>query len=53
MLKTFDLWSHSDVSAHQDAILDQVRQGLMPCDGRWPVEQVELFDRWVGGGSQP
>jgi hypothetical protein len=27
MLKAFDLWSHVDVVAHEDAILDQVRAG--------------------------
>ena len=36
MLKAFDLWSHSDVQAHQDAILDRLRNGTMPCDGAWP-----------------
>ena len=33
MLKAFDLWSHSDVQAHQDAILDRLSNGTMPCDG--------------------
>ncbi len=33
MLKRFDLWSHSDVQAHQDAILERLRNGTMPCDG--------------------
>ena len=37
MLRAFDLWSFTDVVAHQDAILDQVRAGHMPCDGAWPV----------------
>ena len=39
MLKAFDLWSFTDVVAHQDAILEQVRSGHMPCDGAWPAEQ--------------
>jgi hypothetical protein len=53
MLKAFDLWSYADVVAHQDAILDQVRQGSMPCDGAWPAEQTAVLARWIAGGSQP
>jgi hypothetical protein len=53
MLKAFDLWSHSDVQAHQDAILKQVRNGTMPCDGAWPPEHVAAFQRWIAGGSAP
>jgi hypothetical protein len=33
MLKHFDLWSYSDVRENQDAILDKIREGRMPCDG--------------------
>jgi len=33
MLRAFDLWSHSDVQAHQDAILERLHNGTMPCDG--------------------
>ena len=40
MLKRFDLWSHSDVQAHQDAILERLRNGTMPCDGAWPPEHI-------------
>jgi hypothetical protein len=40
MLKAFDLWSHSDVQVHQDAILERLRDGTMPCDGAWPPEHV-------------
>jgi len=53
MLDAFDLWSHADVVAHQDAILDQLRAGHMPCDGAWPAERVAIFSRWIDGGSQP
>jgi hypothetical protein len=53
MLKHFDLWSHSDVRAHQDAILDKLRQGRMPCDGPWPPERVAALQRWIAGGSAP
>jgi hypothetical protein len=53
MLKAFDLWSYADVMAHQDAILDQVRGGHMPCDGAWPAGQVAILDRWAAQGSAP
>jgi hypothetical protein len=47
----FDLWSYDDVSQHADAILGSVKTGSMPCDGAWPAEQVELFERWVASGK--
>jgi hypothetical protein len=47
----FDLWSYDDVSRHADAILGAVKTGSMPCDAAWPPEQVELLERWVGGGK--
>jgi hypothetical protein len=53
MLKAFDLWSFTDVMAHQDAVLEQVRSGHMPCDGAWPAEKVSTFADWVSQGSQP
>ena len=53
MLKAFDLWSATDVVAHQDAILEQLRSGNMPCDGAWPTEKVSLFADWMGQGSLP
>ncbi len=51
MLKAFDLWSHSDVRTHQDAILERLRNGTMPCDGAWPADQIAVFQRWIAGGS--
>jgi hypothetical protein len=53
MLKAFDLWSSADVVAHQDAILEQLRSGQMPCDGAWPADKVSTFADWIGQGSQP
>jgi hypothetical protein len=47
MLRMFDLWSFEDVSANADRIVAVVRSGSMPCDTRWPDEQVELLQRWV------
>jgi len=46
----FDLWSYGDVSAHADAILERLKAGTMPCDGAWPPERVEVFERWVTAG---
>jgi hypothetical protein len=53
MLRAFDLWSHADVVAHQDAILEQVREGSMPCDGAWPPGRTDLLARWIADGSEP
>jgi hypothetical protein len=47
----FDLWSYDDASAHADAILARLRARTMPCDGAWPDEKVELFQRWVESGK--
>ncbi|MGY4767309.1 hypothetical protein ACXC9Q_10350 [Kribbella sp. CWNU-51] len=47
MLRHFDLWSYDDVSRYADAILARLRDGTMPCDGAWPQEQVDLFQRWA------
>jgi CDGSH-type Zn-finger protein/truncated hemoglobin YjbI len=46
----FDLWSRDDVSANAQAILEQVRAGTMPCDGAWPADWVEVFERWTNNG---
>ena len=53
MLKAFDLWSYGDVVARQDAVLEQLRSGSMPCDGAWPADKVALFADWVSQGSRP
>jgi hypothetical protein len=47
----FDLSSYDDVAANNDAILGKLRDGTMPCDGAWPEEQVDLFQRWVDAGT--
>ena len=53
MRRAFDLWSYSDVQAHQDAILQRLRDGTMPCDGAWPPDHVAVFQQWIAGGSAP
>ena len=47
----FDLWSYAEVASHADAIAERLRAGTMPCDGAWPPEQVDVFERWVAAGS--
>ena len=49
----FDLWSHDDVSAHADAILEQVAAGTMPCDRAWPEVDVDALRAWIEAGKQP
>jgi truncated hemoglobin YjbI len=51
MTFAFDLWSHDDVSRHADAILTRLQEGTMPCDGAWPTERVETFERWISAGK--
>jgi hypothetical protein len=53
MEKAFDLWSVDDVRAHAPDILERVKNGSMPCDGAWPPEQVQVFQRWVDSGMAP
>lgn len=47
----FDLWSYDDVTRHADGILHRLRAGTMPCDGAWPSEKVDVFERWVESGK--
>ena len=51
MRRAFDLWSYTDVQAHAGAIAERLKDGSMPCDGAWPQERVELFERWVDEGK--
>jgi len=51
MLFLFDLWSRNDVNRYANRILPAVRAGVMPCDGHWPAEHVELFKRWMDTGA--
>jgi CDGSH-type Zn-finger protein/truncated hemoglobin YjbI len=48
----FDLWSYDDVKGNAHAILERVRNGSMPCDGPWPAERIEAFERWIATGQQ-
>jgi hypothetical protein len=51
MRRAFDLWSADDVRAHGAAIAGRLRNGSMPCDGAWPADRVDLFDRWLDEGG--
>jgi hypothetical protein len=53
MLKAFDLWSHDDVVRFQDAIVDRLADGTMPCDGAWPESRVDVIRSWIAQGSRP
>lgn len=53
MTFAFDLSSYEDVRANAEQIYERLAEGSMPCDGRWPEQQVELFRSWVDGGSPP
>jgi hypothetical protein len=46
----FDLKDYHSVSTHAQAILERLASGTMPCDGKWPEEQIALFRRWVEAG---
>jgi hypothetical protein len=50
MARAFDLRSYDDVKSHAGAILDQLSEGSMPCDGAWPPEHVALFREWMDQG---
>jgi CDGSH-type Zn-finger protein/truncated hemoglobin YjbI len=49
----FDLWDYDDVTQHADAILERLRNGSMPCDGAWPGNRVDVFQRWIDTGKAP
>jgi hypothetical protein len=46
----FDLSSYDDVRENADAIYARVADGSMPCDTRWPQEQVATFRSWIDAG---
>jgi hypothetical protein len=51
MRRAFDLWSYVDVQTHADSIAERLKNGSMPCDGAWPAERVQLFERWIENGK--
>ena len=53
MRSKFDLWSYDEVRGHANAIYEQIAKGTMPCDGRWPDEQVTRLHSWIDAGMLP
>ncbi len=51
MRGAFDLWHFEEVVSNATAIAAKLRDGTMPCDGPWPDDRVELFDRWLAQGT--
>jgi hypothetical protein len=49
----FNLASLEDVRMNAEAIYQRLDDGSMPCDARWPTEQVERFRAWIDAGSPP
>jgi hypothetical protein len=49
----FDLSNYNDVTNRAQDILSRLEIGDMPCDGAWPSDQIELFKKWILGGSLP
>jgi hypothetical protein len=48
-----DLSSYEEVKARASEIYGQLESGNMPCDKRWPAEQLGLFKRWMDEGMAP
>ena len=48
-----DLGSYEVVKARARKILQMLQDGLMPCDGPWPPERIELFENWIKEGMAP
>jgi hypothetical protein len=51
--KQFDLSKYADVVSHNEEILRRLKKGDMPCDGKWPPNQIKLFEGWVSDGMLP
>jgi len=47
----FDLASYDDVRTNAELIYERLADGSMPCDSRWPAEDVERFRAWIDAGS--
>jgi len=47
----FDLWGYEDVKRNAAGILERLRNGSMPCDGAWPRERIDVFERWIQSGT--
>ena len=48
-----DLSSYEDVRAKAAAIYACLKDGSMPCDDAWPMEQIEFFKQWMDDRMAP
>lgn len=48
----FDLSAFADVKVRAEDILARLQKGDMPCDGRWPQTNIDLFKTWISDGMQ-
>ena len=44
----FDLWSHDDVTANAERILERLEDGTMPCDAPWPDAEAPCVRQQAG-----
>ena len=49
----FDLSSYEEVRTNAEEIHKRLASGSMPCDARWPDDQVERLRAWIDSGSPP
>jgi hypothetical protein len=49
----FDLSSYEEVRTNAEEIHKRLASGSMPCDARWPDDQVERLIAWIDSGSPP
>lgn len=51
----FDLHAYDDVVEWAERILERLESNnpslLMPCDGKWPQTDIELFRAWIANGT--
>jgi len=48
-----DLTDLDNVREYAEGIYARVADGTMPCDEAWSQGNVDLFRRWIDGGTQP
>ena len=49
----FDLWSHQDVRANAERILERLEDRTMPCDAPWDDPKIQRFRAWIDHGCRP
>jgi hypothetical protein len=47
-----DLSSYDEVRDNAELIYERIEDGTMPCDIRWPPEQLLLLRQWIDGGMK-